>query len=321
MLDEILPSLSSNIKSIIMNLPVNIKYSLEEIRLRENRPLALTINQTIYNVTERSVIKPSADYIKSSGLFYIVTHKDIENTMQLISNYSIYAFEDELKNCFITIKGGHRVGLVGRVVLENGRIKTQKNIASMNFRISKEKKGIAKYVLPYILENKTIRNALIISPPKCGKTTLLRDLARNISNMGYNTGIIDERSEIAGCFNGLPCRDVGINTDILDGCPKDIGIMLIIRSMSPQVVITDEIGRMEDLNAIQECLRTGTSLITSIHGSSLEDINERPFVKQLYLTKAFDVYITLSSKMGTGTLEKIQDKNFNVIMNGPVKME
>lgn len=314
MLDEILNFVPKNIKDIIMKISNVDAKKIEEVRLREGKPLAISVNNRICYIDGWGNITSESDA-------YVVSRKDIENIIQLISNYSIYAFEEELKNGFITIKGGHRVGLTGRVVLDGERIKTQKHISCINFRITKELKGISNELLQYILNNQHINNTLIISPPRCGKTTLLRDIARNLSSYGFTVGIVDERSEIAGCYNGVPQRDVGPNTDVLDACPKHTGILLMIRSMSPSVIITDEIGDVDDVKAIRQCLKAGVSIVTSIHGYDLEDIFKRISIKDLFEDKFFDRYIILSSKLGTGTLEEVLDSEGNVIYEGPQKLE
>lgn len=314
MLDEILASLPRNIRDMVMKISDIEAEKIEEIRLREGRPLSVSMDSQIYHIN-------SLGHIVNENDAYIVTHRDIESVIQLVSNYSIYAFEDELKNGFITIKGGHRVGLTGRVVLDGDKIKTQKYISCVNFRITKELEGISNGILEYILNNNRIENTLIISPPRCGKTTLLRDIARNLSLHGFNVGIVDERSEIAGCYNGVPQRNVGPNTDVLDACPKTIGILLMIRSMSPSVIITDEIGDAEDIKAINQCLKAGVSIITSIHGYDLNDIKKRINVKGLFENEFFDRYIILSPRLGTGTLEEILDSKGRPIYKGPKRLE
>lgn len=314
MLDEVLASLPRNIRDIVIKISDVEMRKIEEIRLREDKPLSISVDSQIYHIN-------SLGHIVDESNAYIVTHKDIESVIQLISNYSIYAFEDELKNGFITIKGGHRVGLTGRVVLDGDKIKTQKHISCINFRITRELEGISNGILEYILNYNQIKNTLIISPPRCGKTTLLRDIARNLSVHGFNVGIVDERSEIAGCHNGVPQRNVGPNTDVLDACPKNIGILLMIRSMSPSVIITDEIGDAEDIKAINQCLKAGVSIITSIHGYDLNDIKKRINIKGLFENEFFDRYIILSPRLGTGTLEEILDSEGNPIYKGPKRLE
>ncbi|MGB9679448.1 MAG: stage III sporulation protein AA, partial [Thermoanaerobacteraceae bacterium] len=239
---ELLNSLPSNVREIINKIPKDIIEKTEEIRLRLNRPLMIDINN------EENLVSSEGKFVKNIKDSYIITHEDCNKALQLISKSSLYAFEEELKNGYITLKGGYRVGIVGKCVIENGYIKTMRNISGYNYRIMRELKGVSDNIISYIVKSpKEVKNTLIISPPQCGKTTLIRDIARNISNgiewlgfKGLNIGIIDERSEISACYNGVPQVDVGIRTDVLDGCPKSSGILMMIRSMSPKVIITDE---------------------------------------------------------------------------------
>jgi len=249
---------------------------------------------------------------RTAHLAYYVTKEDIYKTFQFISQCSVYSFEEELKNGYITIAGGHRVGFSGQVILENNDVKTIKNISGLNIRIAREIIGAADKVLPYIVDKCQVLNTLIISPPKAGKTTLLRDLVRQLSDgidrlgiKGMNVGLVDERSEIACCYEGIPQNDVGMRTDVLDGCPKARGIMMLLRSMSPDVIATDEIGRNEDARAIEEAINAGVAIIATAHGSSLEDIKKRPAIRKLIDRNFFDRYIILSKNSGVGNIEAI----------------
>lgn len=269
---------------------------LEEIRIKVNKPLFIHIGG------------------KEEIWDYIATPEDIKYIMQRISNYSIYAFEDEIRQGYITIKGGHRVGLCGICVIENNSIKTIKDISSINIRACKEIIGCADKVMPYITYNNSVHNTIIISPPKCGKTTLLRDISRQISQgdknknfNGKNVSIIDERSEIAGSFKGIPQMDVGVRSDVLDNCPKSQGIMMAIRSMSPDVIVCDEIGTQNDMESILMALNSGISLITTIHGFGIEDLYKRLVFKEIVENYVFSRAIVLSNKKGIGTIECIYD--------------
>jgi stage III sporulation protein AA len=269
---------------------------LEELRIKVNKPLFIHIGS------------------KEEVWDYIATSEDIKYIMQRISNYSIYAFEDEIRQGYITIKGGHRVGLCGICVIENNSIKTIKDISSVNIRVCKEVIGCADKVMPYIINNNSVYNTIIISPPKCGKTTLLRDISRIISQgdkdkkfYGKNVSIIDERSEIGGSFKGIPQMDVGMRSDILDNCPKSQGIMMAIRSMSPDVIVCDEIGTQRDMESILMALNSGISLITTIHGFGIEDLYKRLVFKDIVDNYVFTRGIVLSNKKGIGTIECIYD--------------
>lgn len=281
---------------------------VEEIRLRIQRPLILRLGQVELTVDSQG--KATADFTRG----YIVDGFDLEKAVQSISQSSLYAWEDELRNGFLTIPGGHRVGIAGRTVLDKGRIKTIKDISGLNYRIGREIPGCADQVLPYLIKKGKVLHTLIISAPQCGKTTLLRDIVRQISNgvpglnfPGANVSLIDERSELAGMFQGQPQYSVGLRTDVLDGCPKAVGMMMMIRAMSPSVIATDEIGRMEDVEALYQALQAGVSVIATVHGGDYEEIEKRPVIKELLELKFFDRLVFLSRKRGVGTLDTILD--------------
>lgn len=307
--DEIINALSINLRKKIAKIkdsPVNI----EEIRLRTNKPLIINAGAKDYFYND-SLSKLDLN-IKNS---YIVSKEDIEETFQIICKYSIHSFIDDIKKGFITLRGGHRIGIVGKVILEDGQVKNIKHISSLNIRISKEIKGCADKVLDQIIKNRNeIYNTIIISPPQCGKTTLLRDIVRNLSNGnkkfgfdGAKVALIDERNEIGGCYLGVNQLDVGIRTDILETCPKDLGIIMVLRSMSPDIIVTDEIGSENEIKALYTALNGGVSLITTVHGDSVEDIRNRRELKNLLDRDLFRKAIILSSKKGPGTVEKIYD--------------
>ncbi|WP_434641140.1 stage III sporulation protein AA [Thermoanaerobacterium thermosaccharolyticum] len=321
--DELLYSLPLTVRSIIIKLDDNLKESLEEIRLRIDKPLMIHVNN------QEKFLSIDGKIVNSPKLAYIVTSEDCEKALQLISKSSIYAFENEIKNGYITLKGGYRVGICGKCVLENGSIKTIVNVSGFNYRIMRQCIGVSDEIMKYIIKYPNIvYNTLIISPPQCGKTTLLRDIARNISNgmadldfNGENVSIIDERSEIAACFKGNPQNDVGYRTDVLDSCPKHIGILMMIRSMSPKVIITDEIGKIEDILAIHEALNAGVSIITTVHGKDIEDIMRKKYIDDMLNNREFDRYVILSRKLGAGTIDAILDKEFKAIFKGPYRKE
>lgn len=281
--EEILNILPSHISRLICDLDEVDK--LQEIRFKIGKPIFFQIGN----------IEKLASYE--------VKREDIKSIVQRMSNYSIYSFEEEIKQGYLTIKGGHRVGICGRCVIDEGKVKTIRDISSLNIRICREIYNASKLVMPYIVENGHVLNTIIISPPKCGKTTIIRDISKKISDgvdalnlKGKKVSVIDERSEIAGSYNGVPQLDVGLRTDVLDNCPKSEGIVMVIRSMAPEVIICDEIGTYNDVESILIALNSGVSLITTIHGFGVEDIYNRPVFKEIVENKVFKRAIVLSSK-------------------------
>ncbi|HBC95678.1 MAG TPA: stage III sporulation protein AA [Clostridium sp.] len=301
---EILNILPENLKTAIGDL-IKSPY-LQEIRIRVNRSLILQLG------------------LKEIICGYIPRIEDLKVIIQRMSNYSIYAFEEEIKQGYITIKGGHRVGICGRCIIEKGEIKTIKDIASINIRICREIINCSDPIMKFLVKENEVINTIIISPPKSGKTTLIRDIVRNISGgmrsiglTGKKICVIDERSEIGACFNGIPQMNLGIRTDVLDGCPKSQGMIMAIRSMSPDVIACDEIGTYKDVESILTALNSGISLIVTIHGYGIEDLYARPVFKEIVENKIFKRAIVLSSRKGSGTVEYVYDfTNNSVIWRG-----
>ncbi len=302
---DILHYFPVHIQTMLLAMQAEYSQGLEEIRLRNQQPLSLRIGA-------RDLILDAKGKLHSDpAMGYIVKADDILRTIASISENSLYAFETEISRGYITIPGGHRVGLAGQVVLGHSEIKTIKNFSGIAFRIAREVKGCAGTILDFICPADSIPgNTLIISAPGCGKTTILRDIARCLSNgsqrrSGCNVTIVDERSEIAGTYLGQPQMDIGIRTDVLDACPKAAGMIMAIRSLSPQVVVTDEIGKSVDIDAIQDCLNAGVTVITSVHGGDLEQIKKRPLLNELLQTSAFANLVVLSRRQGPGTVEQL----------------
>ncbi len=244
----------------------------------------------------------------------VLRRNELDSIVQHICQYSLYAYEEELKQGYITVTGGHRIGMVGQVVMEGeGRIRTIKNIRGLNVRVSHQVKGAAGVVLPYLYENGEVKNVLIVSPPGCGKTTLLRDIVRNISDgnayaKGVTVGVVDERSEIAGAFLGQPQNDVGIRTDVLDACPKGLGMMLLLRAMSPKVIAIDELGSEEEMAAVKTIVSCGTKILATMHGNDLQDIRRRSGMERLLKEACFDMILVLGKVRGRCVIRGIYEE-------------
>ena len=280
---------SNEIENFFKENDPSLYITLEEIRLRSNKPMVLKFNkgEKIFN--------------------YIVKSNDISETLRIICENSIYSFQNQICNGFITVKGGHRVGITGNVVMDENKIININYISSINFRVAKQIRGCSNKILKYVIDNanNTVFNTLIVSPPGAGKTTILRDLIRRISDginemdfKGITVGVVDERGEIAAMYKGVPQNDVGIKTDILDNIPKSIGMKMLIRSMAPSVMCADEIGSFDDVEAIHCAVCSGIKGIFTAHGNSLEDLSLNPALKTIISNHIFERIIFLGKTKG-----------------------
>lgn len=220
---------------------------------------------------------------------YTVTSDNIENIFGRLTQYSPYAYKEEINCGYITIEGGYRVGIAGTVVDEGGQVQTIKNISSLNIRIAREIKGCSKDIISYINGN-----TIIVSPPACGKTTLLRDIVRVWSNNGKNICVIDERNEISGTYMGKSQLDLGERTDIIVNVSKEKGFEMALRSLSPDVIAVDEIGGQEDINSIKRALNSGVSILCTLHSYNDDDLIVKEGIAPLVKNKVFDTYIFMT---------------------------
>lgn len=258
---------------------------IEEIRIRAEQPL---------------IIRTSLDEIVTE---YIVTTEDILTSLERICENSVYTYQNQICGGFITVTGGHRVGISGNAVMEEGRILNINYISSLNFRIARQVIDCSRPLLNYIIDydNNTVKNTLIVSPPGAGKTTILRDLVRNISNgfngfRGLNVGLVDERGEIAAMYKGVAQNDIGIRTDVIDNVPKVIGMRLLIRSMAPQVIVADEIGGEDETETINYAVCSGVSGIFTAHGNSFNDLLLNPTLNDLIKLNVIQRIVFLENK-------------------------
>ena len=282
--------------------------ALEEIRLRAGQPLRILADG-------REKILPDAERP------HIVTKEELRETMEYISHYSLYAYENELRQGFLTVEGGHRVGVAGKVIMEREKVKNIQYISSVNIRVSHEVLGCADKVLPYITQNMQVCHTLIISPPCCGKTTLIRDLIRQISDgnqyvKGCSVGVVDERSELGGCYLGIAQNHLGTRTDILDCCPKAEGMIMLIRSMAPRVIAVDEIGSAEDIHAVEYAMQCGCRLIASVHGLDMDEATKKPVLGELIRRRMFERYVILGGGEHPGEIRGIYDGRGSVLCRG-----
>jgi len=235
----------------------------------------------------------------------------MEKTLSVVSNCSYYALESEFANGYVTVPGGHRVGLTGQASVWSDATVRIRDVGAMSFRIARAVPGSGEKLASRLVgRGGRLLSTLIISPPGCGKTTLLRDFCR-LSALGYppagispsQVGVVDERSEIAACVGGIPQHDLGPRVDVLDRCPKARGIMMLLRSMGPGVIATDEIGSDEDARAVATALSAGVSLLATCHGETIDGVRHRPYSSWLVSSGYFERAVVLSRRLGPGTVE------------------
>ena len=300
--NQIINLLPRGIRQVVRRQITNIG-NLQEIRLRAGKPL-------IFMYRGEELIPE-----QEKGQRYIVSKEEIKELMEYISSYSLYAFEEDMKPGFITVGGGHRGGIAGQAIIEGGKVRNLRYITSVNVRMSHEITGCGDKVFPFVTKCRRPLHTLLVSPPGCGKTTLLRDMIRQISNGNSYTkamtvGVVDERSEIAGCYHGIPQNNLGIRTDVMDACPKVEGMLMMIRSMRPQVLAVDEIGEAEDVQAISYAMHCGLKMLATAHGESMEELKKKPVFSRMIGEKRFERYVFLKNK---GEIEAVFDSDGRVM--------
>lgn len=277
--------------------------TLREIRLRIGRGLMIeTADGECWLGKEGGFVRKERDA-------YRVTKEDVKVALELLTGYSVYAFEEELRQGYFTVEGGHRIGVAGQTVTEDGRVLRLRHISFLNLRIAHECIGCSKELFCRLFGDGTFYHTLLFAPTGCGKTTFLRDLIRLISEAGKRVGVADERSELAACYQGAPQHDMGPRTDVMDGCSKAEAMRMLLRSMTPEILVADEIGLREDAEAIRVAAGSGCKVVASAHGGTLEELQKNPMLAELWEERRFERYVRLEKRGTEFLIGAIYDGN------------
>lgn len=279
-LEKVWELLPGALRERVERLPEGEKERIEEVRLRLGRPMSVGLPEG-----ERFLEGTSVD---GRALAWV---------LEQASQCSVHTVLEQIRNGYVSVRGGHRLGLCGTAVVEHGKIVNLRAISSVSLRQAREVKGVAKGVIPALFEGKRLQNTLILAPPGQGKTTLLRDLVRAVSGgegcPPLRVGLADERGEVAAVWEGRPMLDVGPRTDVMDGCPKSVGMMTLLRGMNPQVLAVDEITREADTAALLQAVGCGASLLATVHAGSLSDLTRRKAYRELAREGVFERFILI----------------------------
>ena len=302
MLNKILPTKICTVLERKLNME-----RLYELRLRADRKVTVNYGGKFFYLTENGLSDNLHDGME-------IGRQALNDIVVRASDYSLYTVNRNICSGFITVSGGVRIGIEGEYVWEEEKIKTIKNFNGLTIRIPHEIKGCAEKLASPFTDG-GFHNCLIISPPACGKTTMLRDLCRVISCQSpcNNILLIDERSEIAACSNGVPQLDVGNNVDIISNSTKAVSILHGIRSMNPHLIITDELSQNEDIEAAYTAACSGVRIIASVHASDQYDLMNKTNFDAAIKRRLFTRYAVLSDKPFIGTVSGIYDENFEKI--------
>lgn len=274
--EEAVQVLPPRLRTGAVTLPPLVRRRVEEIRLRAGRSPTVAIGGDELP-------------LPSDGP---VTRQDLELTVEIATRASAHSALERIRQGYFTMQGGHRIGLCGSVAVENGKVKNLRGLSSLNIRLAHAVPGCGEAILGELLRNRTFPSTLILAPPGGGKTTLLRDMARLLSDgrlaPPLRVGLMDERGEVAALWEGVPQFDVGARTDVLEGCPKAQGLLMLLRGMNPQVLCCDEVTDPADCAALAQCGGCGVKLLATVHARGLEDLRKKSLYRDLLAQELFE---------------------------------
>lgn len=231
-----------------------------------------------------------------------VVREELEQLVELASRWSLHTVLEQMQRGYLSVEGGHRLGLCGTAVMEGKQLRTLRDISAADLRVARQFPGVATQVANYIVRSGEVDNTLILAPPGAGKTTLLRDLIRNLSSgesgPALRVAVADERGEVAAVWKGTAQMELGSRTDVMDGCPKSVAIPMLLRGMNPQVIAVDEITAREDIWAMEQAVGCGVTLVATAHGSGPEDLKRRPIYREMMDKKIFRNLVTIRNIQG-----------------------